>query len=105
MLATSLLKTTTNKDFRKSPLIKKVNLKGAQDQLRMFLSGKAGSGNIHVIKTILAFLRMFCNKCDITFDSDIVIKVKTYTGVMAAKFKIPGATTIHGAAHLNSKSP
>ena len=47
---------------------------------------------------------MFCNKCDIPFDSDIV-KVTAYTGVAAAQFKIPGATTIHGAANLNSKSP
>ena len=70
----------------------------------MFLSGKAGSGKSHVIKTILAFLRMFCNKCDIPFDSDIV-KVTAYTGVAAAQFKIPGATTIHRAAHMNYKSP
>ena len=32
-LAKSLFKTTTNKDVRKSPLIQKLKLKGAQDQL------------------------------------------------------------------------
>ena len=70
----------------------------------MFLSGKTGSGKNHVIKTILAFLRMFYNKCDVPFYIEI-LKATAYTSVVAAQFKIPGATTIHGAAHLNSKSP
>ena len=99
-----VFKTTTNKDVTKSPLIQKLKFKGSQDQLRMFLSGKAGSGTSRFIKTILACLRMFCNKCDIPFDSNIV-KVTAFTGVAAAQFKILGATTIHKAAHLNSKSP
>ena len=100
----SLFKTTTNKDVRKSPFIHKLKLNGAQYQLCTFLSGKAGSGKSHVIKSILAFLRIFCNKCDIPFYSYIV-KVTVYTGVAAAQFKIPCATTIPGANHLNSKSP
>ena len=47
---------------------------------------------------------MFCNKCDIPFDSDI-IKVTAYTGVAGAQFKITRATTIHGEARLNYKIP
>ena len=38
------------------------------------------------------------------FDSD-VIKITAYTGCAAAGLKILGATTIHRAAQLNSKSP
>ena len=68
----------------------------------MFLSGKAESGKSHVVKIILAFLRMSCNKCDIPFDSDIV-KVTAFTGVAAAQFKIIVASTTHRAAHLNYK--
>ena len=70
----------------------------------MFLSGKAGSRESHVIKTTLTFLKKFCDKCDIPFDSD-VIKITAYTGCAAAGLKILGATTIHRAAQLNSKNP
>ena len=65
-------------------------------------SGKAGSGKSPVIKTILAFLRMLFNKRDINSN---IVKVTAYTGVAADPFKMPGATTIHGAAHFNYKSP
>ena len=78
--------------------------RGANGHLLMFLSGKTGSGKSHVIKTTLAFLNMFCNNCDLPFDSDIV-KVTAYTGCAAAQLKIIGATTIHKAAQLNSKNP
>ena len=65
----------------------------------MCLSRKSGSGKSHVIKSIIAFLRIFCKTFDVPFDIDIV-KVTAYTGVVVAQFKIPGATTIHRAANL-----
>jgi len=80
-------------------LIQELYSRGAKKQLLMFLSGKAGSGKSHVIKTALAFLKKFCNNCDIPFDTDVV-KVTAVTGCAAANLKIPGATTIHRAAHL-----
>ena len=70
----------------------------------MFVSGKAGSGKNHVIKTALDFLEKLCNNCDIPFDSDIV-KVTAVTGCAAENLKIPGATTLHRSAHLNSSNP
>ena len=66
-------------------------------------SGKVGSEKCHVITSILGFLRIFCNKCDIYFDSDIV-KATDYTGLANAQFIIPYATTIRGTANLNFKS-
>ena len=80
-------------------MIQELYSRGAKEQLLMFLSGKAGSGKSHVIKTALAFLKKFCNNCDIPFDTDVV-KVTAVTGCAAANLKIPGATTIHRAAHL-----
>ena len=68
----------------------------------MLLSEKAGYNKSPFIKT--AFLRIFCNKYDIPFGSEIV-KVTPYNSAVAAQFKIPSATTIHRAARLNSKSP
>ena len=57
-----------------------------------------------MIKTALAFLKKFCNNCDIPFDSDVV-KVTAVTGCAAANLKIPGATTIDRAAHLTIPNP
>ena len=82
-------------------MIQELYSRGAKEQLLMFLSGKAGSGKSHVIKTALAFLKKFCNNCDIPFDTDVV-KVTAVTGCAAANLKIPGATTIHRAAHLTT---
>ena len=90
--------------MRKTQLIQELCSRGAKEQLLMFLSGKAGSGKSHVIKTALAFLKKFCNNCDIPFDSDVV-KVTAVTGCAAANLKIPGATTIDRAAHLTNLNP
>ena len=98
-VAKSVYESTSKKDFRKTQLIQELCSRGAKEQLLMFLSGKAGSGKSHVIKTALAFLKKFCNNCDIPFDSDVV-KVTAVTGCAAANLKIPGATTVHRAAHL-----
>ena len=85
-------------------MIQELYSRGAKEQLLMFLSGKAGSGKSHVIKTALAFLKKFCNNCDIPFDSDIV-KVTAVTGCAAANLKIPGATTLHRSALLYNSNP
>ena len=88
-------------EFRVHPLTQKLELKGGKDQLLMFLSGKAGSGKSYVIKNVLTFIRIFPNKCNIPFDSDIA-KVTAFTGSTAAQLKILGATRLHRAAKLRS---
>ena len=52
----SVYEYASKKDFRRTQLIQELYSRGAKKQLLMFLSGKAGSGESHVIKTALAFL-------------------------------------------------
>ena len=52
----SVYESTSKKDFRKTQLIQELCSRGVKEHLLMFLSGKAGSGKSHVIKTALAFL-------------------------------------------------
>ena len=64
------------------------------------MSGKAGTGKSHVIKTFQKFLKLFSDGCNIPFDSSIT-KYTACTG--SAACLIPFETTIHLAAELNSR--
>ena len=58
-VAKSVFVNTSQKDFRKTQLIQELCSRGAKDHLLMFLSGKAGSGKSHVIKSTLTFFKRF----------------------------------------------
>ena len=70
----------------------------------MLLSGKAGSEKSHIIKNVRAFIRISSNKCNIRFDSGIVM-VTAFTGSAAAQLTILDATRLHKVAQLSSQNP
>ena len=85
--------------FQKNTIDSRAIFKRCKRTITNVFAGKAGSGKSHVIKTASAFPKKFCNNYDRHFDSDVV-KLTVVTGCAAASLKIPGATTVHRAAHL-----
>ena len=80
-------------------IIKKLKARGGRDQLLMFLTGPAGSGNSTAIKVAQKFCYEFCIAVGIMW-SDKTFIFTAYTGLAASLF---GGVTISKAVFLNQR--
>ena len=99
----SILKMVTDHNYMslgEKDIIKILKDCRAQEQLIMFLSGPAGSGESHVINACQKCSKIFCDHAYIPFDVDI-FKINDCIGSKSAQ--LASGTTIHSAAELNRK--
>ncbi len=77
----------------------KLQARGGQEQLIMFLTGPAGSGKSTAVRMAEQFCYEFCLAVGIMW-SDTTFLFTAYTGAAAS---LIGGTTISKTAHLNQK--
>lgn len=76
-----------------------LKLHGAQDQLRMLLTGEGGTGKSTCVSLAQRYCHAFCTRLGLMFDDNTFCFTST-TGSSAALF---GGSTIHSAAFFNAK--
>ena len=79
----------------------KLQARGGQEQLIMFLTGPAGSGKSTAMRVAEQFCYEFCLAVGIMW-SDTTFLFTAYTGAAAS---LIGGTTISKTAYLNHKRP
>ncbi len=79
----------------------KLQARGGQEQLIMFLTGPAGSGESTAVRVAEQFCYEFCLAVGIMW-SDTTFLFTAYTGAAAS---LIGGTTISKTAYLNQKRP
>ncbi len=80
-------------------IVDKLQARGEQEQLIMFLTGPAGSGKSTVVRVADQFCYEFCLTVGIKW-SDTTFLIIAYTG---AAVSLIGGTTISKTAYLNQK--
>jgi hypothetical protein len=82
-------------------IVDKLQARGGQEQLIMFLTGPAGSGKSTAMRVAEQFCYEFCLAIGIMW-SDTTFLFTAYTGAAAS---LIGGTTISKTAYLNQKRP
>jgi hypothetical protein len=82
-------------------IVGKLQARGDQEQLIMFLTGPAGSGKSTAVRVAEQFCYEFCLAVGIMW-SDTTFLFTAYTGAAAS---LIGGTTISKTAYLNQKDP
>jgi hypothetical protein len=98
MLFTSLQKTMGGESSKEiADFVKKMEARGGQEQLLLFLRGPAGSGKSTGMRVAEQFCYEFCVAVGVMW-SDTTLLFTAYTGSAAS---IIGSVTISKAAYLN----
>ncbi len=102
-LFTSLQKTVGGNPLSEAikDIVDKLQAKGGQEQIIMFLTGPAGSGKSTALRVAEQFCYEFCLAVGIMW-SDTTFLFTAYTGAAAS---LIGGTTISRTAYLNQKRP
>ena len=102
-LFTSLQKTVGGNPSSKTinDIVDKLQARGGQEQLIMFLTGPAGSGKSTAVNVAEQFCYEFCIAVGIMW-SDTTFLFTAYTGAAAS---LIGGATISKTAYLNQKRP
>jgi hypothetical protein len=94
----SLLKTMGGESSKEiADIVRKLEARGGQKQLLLFLTGPAGSGKSTTIRVAKQFCYEFCFAVGVMW-SDTTFLFTAYTGSAAA---LIGSVTISKAAYLN----
>jgi hypothetical protein len=102
-LFTSLQKTIRGNQSSEiiKDIVDKLQARGGQEQLIMFLTGPAGSEKSTAVKVAEQFCYEFCLAVGIMW-SDTTFLFTAYTGAASS---LVGGTTISKTAYLNQKGP
>ncbi len=97
-LFTSLQKTMQGESSKEiADIVKKIDARGGQEQLLLFLTGHAGSGKSTAMRVAQHFCYEFCVAVGVMW-SDITFLFTAYTGSAGS---LIGGVTISKAAYLN----